>query len=542
MDTPSSKALDATLEITPDSFAARTTRLLGLNLATNTKLTLHEQQLLRVRLKVASFALFLGFMVAFGFYAFGLANIPSMRLLISHILTTATLGLSSLSLCRDSHANQTRLRIEEAIVFGMPASFFALLNVTTLQKCAAEHQYLTDPYSPWVLLAFTYALFIPNRLSRATMVIASIAVAPLVILGVMMLTNTVCQQAHNANMMFWVKGLILMTMTAIIASIGAARIGVLRKEVFAAKELGQYKLKELIGRGGMGEVYLAEHQLMKRPCAVKLIRQEKASDPHAIARFENEVQTAANLTHWNSVNVYDYGHADDGTFYFVMEYLPGMSLQQLVDRYGPLPAGRTIYFLRQICNALQEAHNMRLVHRDLKPANIFAAQLGGEYDVAKLLDFGLVKHVNAEESAATMLGTIAGSPLFMAPESATGDSEPDERSDIYSLGSVAYFMLTGQPPFPGSQPIKILLSHANDQVTPLREQRGDIPEDLERIVLQCLEKDPADRPQSVVQLERMLADCSDVNSWSRDAANSWWTEQGRSIKSELPVDLAPTIG
>src|SRR5262249_37677439 len=193
---------------------------------------------------------------------------------------------------------------------------------------------------------------------------------------------------------------------------------------------GQYGLVEPLGKGGMGEVYLAEHRMLKRPCAVKLIRPEQAGDPHVLARFEREVQMTARLSHWNTVEIYDYGRAEDGTFFYVMEYLPGLSLDDLLQRYGPLPAERVIHILRQACQGLREAHSIGLIHRDIKPGNIFAAQRGGLFDVVKLLDFGLVKPV-AEISAArlTQEGGISGTPLFMSPEQARGLNELDGRSD-----------------------------------------------------------------------------------------------------------------
>ena len=531
MDSGSSSGLEATIEVTPSGTALSGTRQLALHLTGDSRLTAHELELLRVRLKISALVLFIGFSLFLLLWFFGFSSMMANRyVLASHLLTTTTLGLCAFSLCRTCQINPLLLRFEEAVVFGMPASFFALANVTTMHTCAAEHGYLPDPFGPWTMLAFTYALFIPNKAGRGALVIVSMAIAPVIIVATMMATSSVCQQAHNADAMFLMKGILAMTMTAIIAATGAARIGTLRKEAFTAKELGQYSLKQMIGRGGMGEVYMAEHRLIKRPCAVKLIRGDRARDPKAIARFEREVQTAANLTHWNSVNVYDYGHTDDGTFYFVMEYLPGMSLQELVEQHGPLPAERTIYFLRQVCSALQEAHDMKFVHRDLKPANIFAAHLGGEYDVAKLLDFGLAKDVDSNESAElTMMGTIAGSPLFMAPETATGDSEPDARSDIYSLGCVAYYLLTGSPPFPGDQPIKVLMAHASQVAPKLSDVSAGVPHDLERVILQCLEKSPADRPQSATELETLISECRDSDGWSRSKAKSWWSVRTESF-------------
>ncbi len=541
MDTPSTSPLEATVEATPNSLVASPgSRKLALHLTGSSQLTLHEQQLLRVRLRVAALVLFVGFLL---YLVFSLVSpqiwLQMPQLLISQIITTTTLGLCAFSLCRKCKISQLRLRIEEAVVFGMPASFFALAEYVELTTCATAHEYLPNPCPPWILLVFTYALFIPNRLRRGAIIISVMTIAPVAILLVLMLTDSMCKLAHNADAMFAMKTTLLMTVTGIIATTGVARIGVLRKEAFAAKELGQYRLKKLIGRGGMGEVYLAEHQLMKRACAIKLIRQEKATDPRALARFEREVQAVAKLTHWNSVYVFDYGRAEDGTFYFVMEYLPGMSLQDLVDRYGPLPASRAIHFLRQTCAALQEAHEMGLIHRDLKPGNIFSARLGGVDDVAKLLDFGLVKSLEANDSAElTMVGMIAGSPQFMAPEIATSDHEPDVRSDIYSLGAVAYFLLTGRVPFPGEQPLKVLMAHASEPVQNPSELNPDIPSDLEQIVVQCLAKKPVDRPQSAFELAELLDRCDAAGQWTREDARIWWSSNAASSESTSDPEFA----
>ena len=239
----------------------------------------------------------------------------------------------------------------------------------------------------------------------------------------------------------------MVALAAVSAVLGVHTINSLRDEALRARQLGQYKLKRLIGSGGMGDVYLAEHLLMKRPCAIKVIRPEKAGDPKVLARFEREVQATAKLSHWNSVDIFDYGRAADGTFYYVMEFLPGMNLSELVRRYGPMPASRAIHLVRQACNALAEAHDLGLVHRDIKPANIFAAIRGGRYDVAKLLDFGLAKPLmNVEAAQLTQEGAITGSPLYMSPEQAIGDREPDARSDIYAVGAVLYFLVAGRPP------------------------------------------------------------------------------------------------
>ncbi len=316
----------------------------------------------------------------------------------------------------------------------------------------------------------------------------------------------------------------MLGVTYLCSVYGTYTINSLRTEVFEAKQLGQYRLCRRIGAGGMGEVYLAEHQMMKRPCAIKLIRPGKAADPHALARFEREVRATAKLSHWNTIEIFDYGRTDDGTFYYVMEYLPGLSLAELVEKHGPLPPARAIHLLIQTCDALAEAHGRGLIHRDIKPGNIFAAQRGGVHDVAKLLDFGLAKPLSADSESIhlTQEGSIAGSPLFMSPEQALGDSEPDARSDIYSLGAVAYFLLTGVPPFDGDKAIKIILAHAQQPVVPPSRLRSEIGADLEQVVLRALAKKPADRFQSVVEMRQALAECVAAGGWTSEDAARWW--------------------
>jgi hypothetical protein len=299
-----------------------------------------------------------------------------------------------------------------------------------------------------------------------------------------------------------------------------------QRETLEGRQLGQYRLLARLGAGGMGEVYLAEHSMLKRPCAIKLIHPDQAGDPRALARFEREVRLTAQLSHWNTVEIFDYGRTEDGTFYYVMEYLPGLSLEDILERHGPLAPERVVHLLRQTCQGLREAHGIGLIHRDIKPDNIFVAQRGGLYDVAKLLDFGLVKPV-AETSTArlTQEGAISGTPLYMSPEQARGGDDLDARSDIYSLGAVAYAMITGRPPFEGRNSLEVMIAHARDDVAPPSQFQADVPADLERVILRCLAKRPEDRFQDAESLEHALAECAAADQWTQSHAVRWWKER-----------------
>jgi serine/threonine-protein kinase len=273
----------------------------------------------------------------------------------------------------------------------------------------------------------------------------------------------------------------------------------------------------------MGEVHLAEHVLLKQPCAIKLIRPERAGDPGALERFEREVKATAQLKHWNTVQIYDYGYTDDGTFYYAMEYLPGLTLEEIVSRYGPLTPARTIHLLRQLCAALREAHGKNLVHRDIKPANVMVCERGGVFDVAKLLDFGLVRGGGPQAETLPEEGFVAGTPGYMAPEQATS-RQIDGRTDIYSLGAVAYFLLTGQHPFVRDSVIKVMLAQMTEEIRRPRSLRPDLAMDLEGVVLRCLNRQPEQRFQDIEALDGALSGCEDAGDWPQADARAWWVE------------------
>jgi eukaryotic-like serine/threonine-protein kinase len=390
------------------------------------------------------------------------------------------------------------------------------------------------------ILILTSGLHVPKSWRRAALMVGPLALLPFATLLVLYLRYPQAmvwlEEGWSKNRM--TPRIVLLGFDAMIllilavgATFGTRTISRLRRQVAEARQLGQYRLLRQLGAGGMGEVFLAEHQLLKRPCAVKLIRPGEATDSHALERFEREVRLTATLSHPNTVEIYDYGRAEDGTYYYVMEYLQGLGLAELVERYGPLPPARAVYLLRQVCGALREAHSAGLIHRDIKPSNIFAARRGGMDDVAKLLDFGLVLPAAKARSAhLSAEGQILGTPLFMSPEQATGDRELDERSDIYSLGAVAYFLLTGRPPFEGDGGIAVLIAHARDPVMPPSRVRPGIPKDLELVVLRCLAKDAAERYPNAASLERALGAC--VGKWDQDQAARWWRDYGQAASKE----------
>lgn len=487
-------------------------------------LTAETQALLRLRLRASALILLVGFGVFLIRHIVGaLTTEPLDPLLLGfHILVVIVLTFCSLPLCRHCTVSIRKLRMAELIVFGLPALFFLLLQHRMI-LIDVDRGFMPPPMPFWLLLIFTYAMFIPNRWQRAAWIIGAMAVTPVLVVVGMTLAYPAVSAVMTATM--FLQHLLTALVAAVAAVFGTHLINALRREAFEAKQIGQYRLLSPLGKGGMGEVYLAEHRMLKRPCAVKLIRPEQAGNPRVLARFEREVQMTARLSHWNTVEIYDYGRTDDGTFFYVMEFLPGLSLEDLLERYGPLPPERVVHLLRQTCQALREAHSIGLIHRDIKPGNIFVAQRGGVYDVAKLLDFGLVKPVTEIPSdRLTMDGAVSGTPLFMSPEQSRGLTNLDARSDIYSLGAVAYMLITGHPPFERGNPLEIMIAHARDEATPPSSLQPDMPLDLENVILQCLAKKPEDRYQNADSLEAALSACDAADRWTQSRAAEWWQE------------------
>jgi hypothetical protein len=394
----------------------------------------------------------------------------------------------------------------------------------------------------WVAVwAPLFTVVIPTRpIKTALVTLASVTSVPVVI-GFMVATGRTTFRPSPETFFFW--SVLPYLLVAIMAYVSARVVYTLGKEVTQARQLGSYRLVERLGQGGMGEVWRAKHRLLARPAAVKLIRASTSygarRPDEVVRRFEHEAQVTANLSSPHTVQLYDFGVANDGSFYYVMELLDGLDFEKLVKTYGPVPAERVIYLLRQACYSLAEAESHGLVHRDIKPANLFVCKYGGEYDFVKVLDFGIAKAapdmMETGQVDLTRDNILQGTPAYIAPEQALQGPQVDNRADIYATGCVAYFLLTGKPVFTGPSPMAVLVHHANTPPSrPSDESELPVPPALDQVILDCLAKSPADRPQSARELSRRLSHVHVVAPWTDERAREWWEthEPGRQRSAE----------
>jgi hypothetical protein len=318
-----------------------------------------------------------------------------------------------------------------------------------------------------------------------------------------------------------------------------------QKATIEAKQIGQYKLEQKLGAGGMGVVYRGHHAMLRRPTAIKMLDVDKVNEA-SIQRFEREVQITSQLNSPNTVAIYDYGRTPEGVFYYAMEYLDGIDLQKLVEQYGPQTAPRVIHILMQICSSLHEAHSLGLVHRDIKPANIMLNRRGGEPDVVKVLDFGLVKALDDQKQAGmTDQRGLTGTPLYMSPEAIQLPGSVDARSDLYAVGAVGYYLLTGKPVFEAESVVDLCQKHVAAAPTPPSERtHGAIPTALENAILACLEKSRAKRPQTARDLSVLIKRCAEATAWSIDEADAWWGwhERGQVAPTLAAPAATPAAG
>jgi eukaryotic-like serine/threonine-protein kinase len=381
------------------------------------------------------------------------------------------------------------------------------------------------------LLTLLFAALVPNRPRRVF--VASLLAAAMDPLGLWITIQRGNPTPPPAQM----AGIFMSTFTGVVVSTIVSHVVYgLARSVDAARRLGSYELTEKLGSGGMGEVWRAQHRLLARPAAVKLIRPEAVGETNALKRFECEAQATAALHSPHTIHLYDFGISAEGTFYYVMELLDGLDIEHLVTRYGPQPAERVIHILRQVCHSLDEAHHRGLIHRDIKPANIYLCRYGREYDFVKVLDFGLVKaqHEDKTSSGVTLTreGTIAGTPAYVAPEVALGEATIDGRADLYALGCVGYWLLTGQLVFEAETSLKMVLKHVHEAPeAPSTRAEVDVPAALDHILLDCLAKDARARPANARDLADRLGAITLAEPWSRERAARWWEQHAPAATS-----------
>ena len=411
------------------------------------------------------------------------------------------------------------LRVFEA--YAITASMVGMVRIVLadLPRSIAEGALSLAPVNTafahtgrFAVLIVGFAVLLPatrrHAIVRTAAMVIGAAVPPLIVLP---RYPTVVPQLEA-----YIGSYIAMLLTwAVLAMYGAYRIAVSREDASEARRLGQYVLRDRIGTGGMGDVFRAEHRFLRRPCAVKLIRPDQAGDAATLARFEREVQATAALTHPCTVQIYDYGREEDGTFYYVMEYLDGRPLDAVVADEGPFAPARAVSVLRQLCGALGEAHERGLIHRDIKPGNVLLGTRARRADVAKWLDFGLVVPMRIsgtpdapEATRLTIAGTIVGTPEYMSPEQCAGDEHLGVESDIYALGALGYFLLAGRSPFGGRGVIQLLAAHLHETPPLLHEVRPEVPEALSTAIARALAKSPGDRYPSADAFADALGDAA----------------------------------
>jgi len=484
-------------------------------------------QLLRTRLAtVAGFltVFHLAFAIAKLYGSGSAAATASDAPLWTLLLRAAVAGAYFLLLRVGPHLGRRVLRLVEGGLFGfemlvlLAAQYLAVIDLIDSRDLIDAVAVQKNGVIRSLVLMVCYGVFIPRAPATTARIVVTMAAAVIICQGMVLhhadtkpldIDDIASHQIVIVNALFLMLGVALATLAArVLPGRTAPQDGDPR--------VGGYRLIRKLDDGGTGTVFLAEHEALRRPCAVKLVG---PGDPDTAERFEREVRAAARLAHPNTVAIFDSGRTDDGTSYCAMEYLPGLCVADIVQASGPLPASRAVHLGQQVCGALAEAHRVGLVHGDLSPANVFVSVLGGRCDVAKVLDFSAV------DPSAAAGSTIAGTPEYLAPEHAVAGRGSDGRADVYSLGALLYFMVAGRPPFERSTPAEVLQAHLSAPVPPLREQAAGIPADLEAVILRCLAKRPDDRYPDARAVADALAGCGCAAQWDDAHAEAWWLEQ-----------------
>ena len=462
------------------------------------------------------------------------AGAPQAAIAKGLVLVAPTAAIALLLTRKEWSLGQ--LRVLEAAVFAAITLYLATgaytLGVADLQAGGVGTGDWNATLLRFALLIVAYGVFVPNSVQRAAGVVVVIALTPIFVALLVRIRHPELQAAFNAAVSQRVfDSVLLLAVSAAVAIFAAMLIGRYFEAAYKFRRDTFYDLHELIGRGGMGEVWRASHRALARPAAVKLIREDKieATDADSVRRvllrFEREAKATATLRSPHTVQVYDAGITADGHFYYAMEYLEGLDLEALITRFGPVPPGRAIQFLAQACDSLGDAHANGMTHRDIKPANLHLSRRGPSGDFITLLDFGLVQtQVPLDDSGQlTVEGTTSGTPAYMAPEMAVQLDAVDGRADIYALGCVAYWLLTGKLVFEAETGVALIVEHVRTVPTPPSQRTElEIPPELEAIVMKCLEKDQADRFQTPGELAKALAAVPVSRPWNAKRAEEWW--------------------
>lgn len=475
-----------------------------------------DEDLLQKRLKAVSFVMFFGVTI-FYIRALYVQDQPLRQQLFTMCLLAASTGI-----LMARQFSLRFLRMMEILVFGamtllLTMKYFSVIvalgNEGNFPEATLNQVYLC---SALVNLIVVYGLFLPNNWRRTLILVVVIASAYFI-------TAIVINFSHNSLDLVNLWTVAYFLFGAMIACYGSYVIYSLRKEVLDAKDVGRYKLIQKLASGGMGEVWHAEHQMLARPAAVKLVRPDvNGGSEDAVIRFEREAEAIAKLESPHTVQIYDFGITNSGDFYYAMELLKGLDLDDFVDKHGPFSLPRGIYVLKQICKSLMEAHSKGLVHRDIKPGNIFLSCRGCEYDFVKVLDFGMVKR-DWDSQRITQQNVINGTPTFIAPEMIHRDrGEIDARTDIYLLGCVAYWIFTGRFVFMKENALATVLAHASNKPNRISHFLPDFPQELDDLVIRCLQKDPNKRPTSVKDIYVCLEKSGYAAQWNQELAEDWW--------------------
>ena len=450
---------------------------------------------------------------------------PGARAAVHHVgLFLVTVSAGAYAAARSRASNQLKINI------GLTYVFLAALGIAIAEFWAPPYPVFTGGLSWTAIWVVIFAVFIPST-PKKTALVAFASVSTLLV-GFLVGQIRGLEQLQDPSRMVLplVTGFLLAGFAVIPSIILSGMAGQIRK----AKELGSYTLERKLGEGGMGEVWVGRHTLLKRPAAIKLIRPHQL-DPQKsrlmLKRFEREAQSTALLGSPNSIRLYDFGLAEDGTFYYVMELLDGLDVYELIREHGAVPVERAVHILGQVCSSLAEAHSLGLVHRDIKPGNIFLCRRGLDVDVVKVLDFGLVKSQDEmanPDVTHTAQNTATGTPAYMSPEAARGVQELGPQSDLYALGCVAYWLLTGKMVFYSENPLELMMKHVQEEPVPPNDRADwEIPRELENVVLKLLEKAPQDRYQSAEDLRAALNAVPLKHRWTQDRAQEWWQNHRR---------------